>query len=131
MSRLQKFTKIVETHEEDESVPSDYAIQHPLASFRRPVAVEEQDHLAKYTEVRPFEDSEGLKSLKDKAKAKLLKRKMKKSAKKVHKEIDDIAKERKVIRKIRAKFKDKSLFDSVVTKKLDGEDTKIYKEAIN
>ena len=113
--------------------PDDYKPQHPMHEWRPAAAAAESDHLDEYTEVNPFEDSEGNKKggLMAKAKAFKNKRKMKAAAKKVKKQIKNIEKPEKKIREIRAKQKDKKAFDAIVTKKLDDEDKEIYKEAIN
>lgn len=117
--------------------PDDYKPQHPMHDWRPTAAVTESDHLDEYTEVNPFEDSEGnkkgglLANAKAKAKAFKNKLKMKAAAKKVISQIKKIEKPEKNIREIRAKQIDKTAFDKIVTKKLDDEDKEIYKEAIN
>jgi hypothetical protein len=112
--------------------PVDYKPQHPMHEWRPTVATAESDHLDEYTEVNPFEDTEGKKKgLLTKAKDKLRKRKMKGAAKKVRKLIPQIGKTEKKIRQIRAKQKDTEAFDTIVTKKLDEEDKEIYREATN
>jgi hypothetical protein len=112
--------------------PDDYKPQHPMHEWRPTVATAESDHLDEYTEVNPFEDTEGKKKgLLATAKDKIRKRKMKAAAKKVKKQIKKIEKPEKNIREIRAKQKDKKAFDTIVTKKLDEEDKEIYREATN
>ena len=116
--------------------PDDYKPQHPMHDWR-PAATVEPDHLDEYTEVTPFEDTEGKKKKKKKgglvakAKAKLRKRKMKAAAKKVKKKIDKIEPLEKSIREIRAEQKDKKAFDAIVEKKLTEGDKEIYRESIN
>ena len=109
-------------------LPKDYKPQHPMHEWRPTAAAAESDHLDEYTEVEPFEATEGLM---DKAKAYKDKRKMKGAAKKVRKLIQQIEKPEKKIRQIRAKQKDKKAFDAYVQKKLDKEDKEIYREATN
>jgi len=44
------------------NVQTDYVPQHPMLAFKGPKKVAATDHLCEYSEVDPFEDSEGLMS---------------------------------------------------------------------
>ena len=64
MSRLahQQPTTMTETtfEEEEESTEEQYVGQHPMLAmhneFKLKIVENEEDHLQKYTEVRPFEE---------------------------------------------------------------------------
>ena len=44
------------------NVQTDYVPQHPMLAFKGPKKIAIDDHLDEYSEVDPFEDSEGLMS---------------------------------------------------------------------